>query len=60
MLDLNYERFSPNIVFPAAMVITIVLADLLFLRHHTVTRLVVNTGIVLVYLAIYWRFFKRN
>lgn len=54
------KRISPNIVFPAAMVITIVLADLLFLRHHTVTRLVVNTGIVLVYLAIYWRFFKRN
>ena len=49
-----------NAIFLAAMIITIVGADILFFRHHTGARLAANVGIVLLYLAFYWRFIKRS
>ena len=42
------------------MIVTIVSVDLLFFRHHTYARLMANVGIVLLSLAFYWRYFKRN
>ena len=54
------KKLSHGIVFAAAMVITIVLVDVLFFRHHAIPRLLVNVGIVLISLAFYWRFFKHN
>jgi len=54
------NRTAHGIVFAAVMIITIVLVDLLFFRHHPIPRLLVNVGIVLVSLAFYWRFFKHN
>jgi len=54
------KKVSHGVNFAAVMIITIVLVDVLFSRHHTVARLLVNIGIVLVYLAFYWRFFKHS
>lgn len=42
-----------------AMVVVVVGADLLFFRHHPVERLLVNIGIVLVFVAFYMRFIRR-
>ena len=49
-----------NAIFLAAMIITIVGADILFFKHHNGARLAANVGIVLLYLAFYWRFIKRS
>ena len=48
-----------NILFITAMIITIVLVDVLFFRNHTLQRLAANVGIVLLFGAFYWRFFKH-
>ena len=53
------ERLTIGVIFAAVMVIAIVGVDLVFFRHHTVPRFIVNVGIVLVCLGFYWRFFKR-
>ena len=50
--------------FAAAWLIMMIIAvvvgvDVLFFRHHTWERLIVNVGIVLVFGAFYWRFLKR-
>jgi hypothetical protein len=34
-------------------------ADVLFFRHHFWDRLMVNVGIVAVFVAFYFRFLKR-
>jgi hypothetical protein len=49
-----------NILFITAMIITIVLVDVLFFRNHTLQRLAANVGIVLLFGAFYWRFFKHK
>ena len=41
-----------------AMVVVVVGVDLLFFRHQAWERLAVNVGIVLVFLAFYFRFVK--
>lgn len=43
-----------------AMVAVVVGADILFFRHHFWTRLIVNVGIVLVFVAFYLRFINRR
>jgi len=53
-------KVTHGVVFAAVMIITIVLVDVLFFRHHTAARLMANVGIVLLSLAIYWRFFKKS
>jgi len=53
-------KTSVNTIFIAAMVMTIIGADVLFFRHHTGPRLAANIGIALVYLAFYWRFIKNS
>ena len=46
-------------LYVLAMVAIVVGADILFLRHHFWLRLIVNVGIVLVFVAFYVRFLKR-
>jgi hypothetical protein len=52
---------KPAIVLPyvAAMIAVIVTIDVLIFRNHFWERLMVNIGIVLVFLAVYLRFFKH-
>ncbi|MFF0269682.1 hypothetical protein [Kribbella sp. NPDC004536] len=46
--------------FVVAMVVVVVAVDVLFFRHQFWPRLIVNVGIVLVFLAIYLRYLKRD
>ena len=41
-----------------ALVVVVVGVDVLLFRHHFWARLIVNVGIVLVFLAFYLRFLK--
>ncbi len=47
-------------LYVAAMIAVIVATDILFFRHRPWERLAVNIGLVLVFLAFYFRFFKRS
>jgi hypothetical protein len=47
------------VLYVLAMVAVVVGADILFLRHHFWTRLIVNIGIVAVFAAFYFLFLKR-
>jgi len=42
-----------------ALIAVVVAVDVLFFRHHFWERLIVNVGIVLVFVAFYLRFLKR-
>jgi uncharacterized membrane protein YkvI len=44
----------------AAMIALIVTVDVLFFRNHFWERLMVNIGIVLVFVAFYLRFVKHS
>lgn len=46
-------------LYVLAMVAAVVCVDVLFLRGHLWTRLIVNVGIVLVFVLVYLRFLKR-
>jgi len=46
-------------LYIALLVATIVAVDVLFLRNHFQARLIVNIGIVLVFLALYLRFLRH-
>ena len=47
------------VLYALALVAVVVGVDVLFFRHHTWERLIVNIGIVLVFGAFYFRFLKR-
>ncbi len=47
------------VLYVLTLVAVIVGVDVLIFRHHFWERLIVNVGIVLVFLAFYWRFLKR-
>jgi hypothetical protein len=47
------------VLYVAAMAAVIVGVDFGFFRHRFWERLMVNIGIVLVFLAFYWRFIGR-
>ena len=47
------------VLYMLAMVAVVVGVDILFFRHHLWERLMVNVGIVLVFVAFYLRFLKR-
>jgi uncharacterized membrane protein len=47
------------VVFLLAMVAVVVSVDVLFFRNQLWERLAVNVGIVLVFVAFYYRFLKR-
>jgi hypothetical protein len=52
---------TTTVLYIVLLVGTIVAVDVLFFRRQAWTweRLIVNVGIVLVFLAFYWRFLKR-
>ena len=47
------------VLYVLALIAVVVGVDILFFRHHFWERLIVNVGIVLVFVAFYWRFMKR-
>ena len=47
------------VIYLGAMVATIVTVDLLFFRNQFWGRLAVNIGIVLVFIAFYFRFLRN-
>ena len=53
-------RQAVIVLYVLAMVAIVVGVDFLFFRHNFWARLIVNVGIVLVFLAVYWRFLKRT
>jgi hypothetical protein len=52
-------RQAAVVLYVLAMVAVVVGADVLFFRHHFWARLIVNVGIVLVFVGFYLRFLKR-
>ena len=46
-------------LYVLAMVAIVVGADILFFRHHFWVRLIVNVGIVLVFVTFYLTFLNR-
>ena len=47
-------------LFVLALVAVVVSVDVLFFRDETVPRLIVNVGIVLIFVAFYLRFLNRR
>jgi protein-S-isoprenylcysteine O-methyltransferase Ste14 len=47
-------------LYVLAMVALVVGVDILFFKHQLWPRLIVNIGIVLVFVAFYLRFLKRQ
>ena len=45
-------------LYVLAMVAIVVGADILFLRHNFWARLIINVGIVVVFVAFYFRYLK--
>jgi hypothetical protein len=52
-------RRAAVVLYVLALIAVVVGVDVLFFRHHLWERLVVNIGIVLVFVAVYLRFLKR-
>jgi hypothetical protein len=52
-------RQAGVVLYVLALVTVIVGVDVLFFRHQFWERLIVNVGIVLVFVAFYLRFLKR-
>jgi hypothetical protein len=51
-------RQAAIVLYVLAMVGIVVGVDVLFLRHQFWLRLIINVGIVLVFVAFYFRFLK--
>ena len=47
-------------LYVVALIAVIVGVDVLFFRNRFWPRLMVNVGIVLVFLAFYWKFLKHS
>ena len=48
-----------RVLYVLLLIAVIVAVDLLFFRHEFWERLAVNIGIVLIFVAFYFRFLKR-
>lgn len=53
-------RTAAVALYVLAMVAVVVGVDVLLLKHHFWERLIVNVGIVLVFVAFYFRFLKHR
>jgi len=51
-------RRAAIVLYVLALVAVVVCVDVLFLRHQFWWRLITNAGIVLVFVAFYFRFLK--
>ena len=49
-----------RVLFIVVLIVVIVSVDLLFLRHHFTARLIINIGIVLLFVIAYFIFFKKS
>jgi hypothetical protein len=47
-----------GVLYAAVLIAVVVAVDLLFFRNRFWERLIANIGIVLVFLAFYWRFLR--
>jgi hypothetical protein len=54
------DRQVAGVLYAMAMAAVIVGVDLAFFRNRFWERLMVNVGIVLVFAAFYFRFFRRS
>jgi hypothetical protein len=52
-------RQAAGVLYVLALVAVVVGVDVLFFRNRFLERLMVNVGIVLVFMAFYLRFLKR-
>jgi hypothetical protein len=52
-------RQAVLVLYVLALVTVVVSVDVLFFSHHFWGRLLVNVGIVLVFLAFGWKFLRR-
>jgi hypothetical protein len=52
-------RNTSVVLYVVVLIAVVVSVDLLFFRHQTWERLIVNIGIVLVFAAFYLRFLKN-
>ncbi len=52
-------RQAAAVLYVLGLVVVVVGVDILFFRHHLLERLIVNVGIVLVFVAFYFRFLKH-
>jgi hypothetical protein len=52
-------RQAATVLYVLALIAVVVGVDILFFRHHFWERLAVNVGIVLVFVAFYFRFLKH-
>ncbi len=52
-------RQAAHVVYVLAMVAVVVGVDVAFFRNHFWERLAVNVGVVLVFVACYFRFVSR-
>ncbi len=53
------SRQAANVLYVVAMVAVIVSVDFAFFRNRFWERLAVNVGIVLLFAALYFKFFRR-
>jgi len=53
------QKQATSVLYVLLWVAVIVAVDVLFFRNRFWERLMVNIGIVLVFIAFYLRFFKR-
>jgi hypothetical protein len=53
-------RQAAVVLYVLALVAVVVGVDVLFFRHQFWARLIVNVGIVLVFIGFYFRFLKRS
>ena len=53
-------RNAASVLYLLAMVTVVVGLDVLFFRHQLWERLAVNVGIVLVFIAFYFRFLNHS
>ncbi len=52
-------RNMPVVLYVVVLIAVVVSVDVLFFRNRFLERLIVNVGIVLVFLAFYLRFLKK-
>jgi hypothetical protein len=52
-------RAATSALYVLAMVVVVVAVDVLFFRGHGWARLAANVGIVLVFVAFYFRFLRH-
>jgi uncharacterized membrane protein len=51
---------TTNILYVVMMIVVIVVIDLLFFKDRFWERLMINVGIVLIFVAFYFRLLKRS